>query len=75
MKRYKIEFSNHKLSVNESDATGYKTSHIYSNIVKVYMFTNESKLEKDLERFKKFMITSLTNDIDSLLKFELPKKD
>ena len=75
MKRYKIEFSNHKLSVNENDATGYKTSHIYSNIVKLYMFTNESKLEKDLERFKKVVKSNLTDDIDNLLKFELPKKD
>lgn len=74
MKRYKIEFSNHKLSVNESYSTSYTTSHIYdSTNGSIYMFTNEQKLESDLEKFKKHLKKILTSDIDNIEKFELNK--
>ena len=72
MKRYKIEFSNHKLSVNESYSTSYVTSHIYdSTNGKIYMFTNEEKLENDLDKFKKHIKKILTSDIDTVSNFNL----
>lgn len=35
------------------------------------MFTNESKLENDLEKFKKHLKKMLNSDIDNIEKFEL----